>query len=115
MSVTDAWIYVDVTFIIAMCHPSKLDCNMNDLERQIEEQRAKWEAEKAEKAEKAKLKPSGPGWGPNIRVSRRPSRTLRKLMELEDLREAQKKAKADYNRNLIIGAVVVIILLYLLA
>ena len=76
---------------------------MNDLDRQIEEQRAKWEAEKANR------KPAPPG------IRRGRSRTLRKLIELEDLREAQMKAKADSNRNLLIGAVVVVILLYLLA
>lgn len=73
---------------------------MNDLDRQIEEQRAKWEAEKANR------QPRPPG----IRGGRK--RTYQKLRQLEDLRDAQIKAEADRKRNIIILVVAAFILLY---
>tara|TARA_B100000963_G_scaffold248065_1_gene217192 strand:+ start:149 stop:382 length:234 start_codon:yes stop_codon:yes gene_type:complete len=74
---------------------------MNDLDRQIEEQRAKLEAARANR----KPTPS------HIRHQGN-KRGWRKLRELEDLRDAQIKAEADRKRNIIILVVAAFILLY---
>lgn len=91
---------VYVVLIFSIGYPV-LDCDMNDLDRQIEEQRAKLEADRANR----KPKPSHIGHQGR-------KRGWRKLRELEDLRDAQIKAEADRKRNIIILVVAAFILLY---